>query len=87
MAPSSENMSGYKNFAIVGAGTLGNYVIRQFLKEKAAGVVNEVIVLTRQVSSNDPNWHARRVPTHRPTFLRGNRVPKPRSKVTSRWPR
>jgi len=29
-----ENMSGYRNFAIVGAGTLGNYIIRQFLKER-----------------------------------------------------
>jgi len=46
-----ENMSGYRNFAIVGAGTLGNYIIRQFLKEKAAGTVKEVVVLTRQVSS------------------------------------
>jgi len=27
-------MSGYKNFAIIGAGTLGSFVIRQFLKEK-----------------------------------------------------
>jgi pyrroline-5-carboxylate reductase len=44
-------MSGYRNFAIVGAGTLGNYIIRQFLKEKAAGTVNEVVVLTRQVSN------------------------------------
>lgn len=44
-------MSGYRNFAIVGAGTLGNHIIRQFLKEKAAGTVNEVVVLTRQVSS------------------------------------
>ena len=55
MAPNSKNMSGYKNFAIVGAGTLGNFVIRQFLKEKAAGAVNEVVVLTRQVSSDDPS--------------------------------
>ena len=70
MAPSSKNMSGYKNFAIVGAGTLGNFVIRQFLKEKAAGAVNEVVVLTRQVSNNDPsNWHARRIFIDRP--LRG----------------
>jgi ornithine cyclodeaminase/alanine dehydrogenase-like protein (mu-crystallin family) len=44
-------MSGYRNFAIVGAGTLGNYIIRQFLKEKAAGTINEVVVLSRQVSS------------------------------------
>ncbi|KAI0258375.1 NAD-binding protein [Gloeopeniophorella convolvens] len=43
-------MSGYKNFAIIGAGALGSYVIRQFLKEKAAGTVNQVVVLTRQLS-------------------------------------
>jgi pyrroline-5-carboxylate reductase len=48
-------MSGYKKFAIVGAGTLGNYIIRQFLKEKAAGTVKEVVVLTRQVSSVTTN--------------------------------
>jgi len=70
MAPSSKDMSGYKNFAIVGAGTLGNFVIRQFLKEKAAGTVNEVVVLTRQVSSNDPSkLAARRVLIDR--LLRG----------------
>jgi pyrroline-5-carboxylate reductase len=43
-------MSGYKNFAIVGAGTIGNFIIHQFLKDKAAGTVNEVVVLTRQVN-------------------------------------
>jgi hypothetical protein len=48
-------MSGYKKFAIVGAGTLGNYIIRQFLKEKTAGTVKEVVVLTRQVSSVTTN--------------------------------
>jgi saccharopine dehydrogenase-like NADP-dependent oxidoreductase len=42
-------MSGYTNFAVVGAGTLGNYVIQQLLKDKAAGTVKEVVVLTRQV--------------------------------------
>lgn len=42
-------MSGYTNFAIVGAGALGNYIIQQFLKDKAAGIVKEVVVLTRQV--------------------------------------
>lgn len=76
-------MSGYKNFAIVGAGTLGNFVIRQFLKEKAAGAVKEVVVLTRQVSSSNDssNWHARCVPI---TDLFVDRAPKPRSKVTPR---
>ena len=43
-------MSGYKNFAIVGAGLLGSFIVRQFLKDKAAGTINEVVVLTRQVS-------------------------------------
>ena len=67
MSPSSKIMSGFKKFAIVGAGTLGNFVIRQFLKEKAAGAVNEVVVLTRQVSSNCPsNWHASRIFIDRP---------------------
>lgn len=42
-------MSGYKSFAIVGAGATGSYIVRQFLKDKAAGTVNEVVVLTRQV--------------------------------------
>jgi len=43
-------MSGYKNFAIVGAGKTGSFIVRQFLKDKVAGTVNEVVVLTRQVS-------------------------------------
>ena len=43
-------MSGYKNFAVVGAGLAGSFVVRQFLKDKAVGRVNEVVVLTRQVS-------------------------------------
>jgi saccharopine dehydrogenase-like NADP-dependent oxidoreductase len=42
-------MSGYTNFAVVGAGTLGNYIVQQLLKDKAAGTVKEVVVLSRQV--------------------------------------
>lgn len=42
-------MSGYTNFAVVGAGTIGIYMVRQLLKDKAAGIVKEVVVLTRQV--------------------------------------
>ena len=47
-------MSRYTNFAVVGAGTLGNFIVQQLLKDKAAGIVKEVVVLTRQVwcSSN-----------------------------------
>ena len=44
-------MSGFKNFAVVGAGALGNFIINQLLKDKAAGTVNDVVVLSRQASS------------------------------------
>lgn len=43
-------MSGYKSFAVVGAGEIGSFIIRQLLKEKVAGTVNDIVVLTRQVS-------------------------------------
>jgi saccharopine dehydrogenase-like NADP-dependent oxidoreductase len=43
-------MSGYKNFAVVGAGRIGSFIIRQLLTDKAAGTVNDVVVLTREVS-------------------------------------
>jgi len=42
-------MTGYTKFAVVGAGALGNYIVQQLLKEKAAGIVKEVVVLTREV--------------------------------------
>ena len=42
-------MSGYTKFAVVGAGSIGSYIIEQLLKEKAAGILKEVVVLTRQV--------------------------------------
>ncbi|KAI9507198.1 NAD-P-binding protein [Russula earlei] len=55
-------MSGYKNFAIVGAGTLGNYIVQQFLKEKAVGTVNDVVVLTRQGSKTTLVGDAKVIP-------------------------
>ncbi|KAH8999534.1 NAD-P-binding protein [Lactarius akahatsu] len=36
-------MSGYKNFAVVGAGAIGSFIVRQLLVEKAAGTVNDVV--------------------------------------------
>jgi uncharacterized protein YbjT (DUF2867 family) len=42
-------MSGYTNFAVAGAGTIGSYIVQQLLKDKAAGIIKEVIVLSRQV--------------------------------------
>ncbi|KZO93426.1 NAD-binding protein [Calocera viscosa TUFC12733] len=46
-------MSGYKNFAVAGAGTLGIYIIDELLKEKATGKVEKVVVLTRSAAGND----------------------------------
>jgi len=43
-------MSKYTKFAVVGAGTLGNYIVQQLVKDKAAGNVKEVVVLTREGS-------------------------------------
>ncbi|KAN0140140.1 NAD-P-binding protein [Lactarius tabidus] len=43
-------MSGYKNFAVVGAGNIGAFIIHQLLTDKAAGTINDVVVLTRQGS-------------------------------------
>ena len=42
-------MSGYTKFAVIGAGRVGNSIVQELLKGKAAGIVKEVIVLTRQV--------------------------------------
>lgn len=46
----SQLMSGYTNFAVIGAGGIGKYIVQQLLKDKAAGTVKEVVVLSRQVS-------------------------------------
>ncbi|KAF8270999.1 NAD-binding protein [Lactarius quietus] len=45
-------MSGYKNFAVVGAGTIGTFIIHQLLTDKAAGTIDDVVVLTRQGSKS-----------------------------------
>ena len=43
-------MSGYTNFAVIGSGGIGNHIVQQLLKDKAAAIVKEVVVLTRQVT-------------------------------------
>ncbi|KAI9507199.1 NAD-P-binding protein [Russula earlei] len=55
-------MSGYKNFAIVGAGLIGSVVTQQFLKDKAAGTVNQVVVLTREGSKTSIEGDAKVIP-------------------------
>ncbi len=42
-------MSGYANFAVIGAGVIGSYIVAQLLNDKAAGIVKEVVIITRRV--------------------------------------
>ncbi|KZO93425.1 NAD-binding protein [Calocera viscosa TUFC12733] len=46
-------MSGYKTFAVAGAGTIGKYIIEELLKEKTTGKVDKVIILSRSATGND----------------------------------
>ena len=43
-------MSGYKNFAVIGAGTIGSFIIKQLITDKTSGAIKNVVVLTRQAS-------------------------------------
>jgi len=54
-------MSGYKNFAVIGAGRIGAFLIDQLLTDKAAGTINDIIVLTRQGSKTTVNTGAKLV--------------------------
>ena len=43
-------MSGYKNFAVAGAGSLGKFVVEALLAKKNEGVISSVTILSRSVS-------------------------------------
>ena len=43
-------MSGFKHFAVAGAGTIGTYLVEELLKTKRRGDIEEVRVRTRSVS-------------------------------------
>ncbi|KAH9171186.1 NAD-P-binding protein [Lactarius sanguifluus] len=45
-------MSGFKKFAVVGAGNTGGFIVDALLKQKAAGVIEEVTVVTRPASKD-----------------------------------
>lgn len=42
-------MSGYKHFAVIGAGNVGAFFVEELLKIKAAGNIDSVLVVTRSV--------------------------------------
>ncbi|KZT25477.1 NAD-P-binding protein [Neolentinus lepideus HHB14362 ss-1] len=45
-------MSGFKTFALAGAGNLGQFIAEELLKLKASGAVSSLLVLTRGSSGN-----------------------------------
>ncbi|KZT54960.1 NAD(P)-binding protein [Calocera cornea HHB12733] len=45
-------MSAYKSFAVVGAGTLGKYVLEGLVKAQKQGKIDSVVVLTRSAEGN-----------------------------------
>ncbi|KAI0067603.1 NAD-P-binding protein [Artomyces pyxidatus] len=44
-------MSGFRNFALIGAGHIGDFIIEELLKAKTTGTVDKVLVLTRTESA------------------------------------
>ncbi|KDQ62724.1 hypothetical protein JAAARDRAFT_171316 [Jaapia argillacea MUCL 33604] len=45
-------MSGFKNFAVAGAGNIGRFIVEELLKLKHTGAVSSVVVLTRESSAD-----------------------------------
>lgn len=52
-------MSGFKKFAIVGAGNIGAFIVEGLLKQKTAGAIDDVTIVTRPVSTTSvPSTHS-----------------------------
>jgi len=51
-------MSGYRNFTIAGSGSVGSHIIRELLKFKSTGKIDNVTILTRSDSSNLDEYKA-----------------------------
>ncbi|KAI9449456.1 NAD-P-binding protein [Lactarius psammicola] len=45
-------MSGFKKFAVVGAGNVGSFIVEELLKQKATGAVEEITIVTRPASKD-----------------------------------
>lgn len=48
----TESMSGYKQFALAGAGNVGMFIAKALLQLKNEGSISKVSILTRSVSSS-----------------------------------
>ena len=42
-------MSNFRKFAIVGAGNVGSFIVEELLKQKAAGSIDEITIVSRPV--------------------------------------
>jgi saccharopine dehydrogenase-like NADP-dependent oxidoreductase len=42
-------MSNFRRFAIVGAGKVGNFIVDELLKQKAAGAIDDITIISRPV--------------------------------------
>lgn len=42
-------MSNFRNFAITGAGKVGSFIVEELLKQKAAGAIDEITIVSRPV--------------------------------------
>jgi len=51
-------MSGYRNFTIAGSGHVGRHIVRELLKLKNTGKVDNVTILTRSESTNLDEYKA-----------------------------
>lgn len=42
-------MSNFRSFAITGAGKVGSFIVEELLKQKAAGAIDEITIVSRPV--------------------------------------
>ena len=42
-------MFGFRVFGVVGAGNVGGLIVEELLKQKAAGAINEITIVTHPV--------------------------------------
>ncbi len=42
-------MSGFRKFAVVGAGNVGGFIVEELLKQNAAGSIDEISIVSRPV--------------------------------------
>ena len=56
-------MSGFRKFAIVGAGKVGSFIVEELLKQKATGAIDDITIVTRPVSPPDRSFPSPPLPT------------------------